>query len=408
MSRMIRRLFCSGLCVLFLSGTAQASGFSIFEQGARGMGIAGAFAARAADLSAIFHNPAGLAQLYGTHVQFGTTLITMQSEFTRAGTYEQAKIEQQWFYPSTAYIASRFTDKITVGFGFYTQFGLGWKWKNADTWMGRYISKDINLQTFFFNPVVAYDLNDQVNVAFGVSYVMANADLSRAAHEFIPDVYIEGDGTGTGFNAGIQFKANEKVTFGASYRSEVKLDIDGTAKFTYAFPDPVLALKYPDSDASLQITTPAMVMCGMSIMPSDKISAELDINWTGWSSYDELVINFKDPALPSTRSEKLWNDVFNYRFGVEYYLSDTWTLRCGSYFDKSPVDDEHLEPLLPDADRNGINIGIGWTNGTFTVDAAYLHIFINSRATETSLVNFNGSYDTSSDLFGLSLGYKIN
>ena len=44
---------------------AHAAGFSIFEQGARGMGFAGAFTAQAGDPSAIFHNAAGIAFLKG-------------------------------------------------------------------------------------------------------------------------------------------------------------------------------------------------------------------------------------------------------------------------------------------------------------------------------------------------------
>ena len=44
--------------LLALPGAAHAAGFAIFEQGARGMGFAGAYAAQASDPSAIFHNAA--------------------------------------------------------------------------------------------------------------------------------------------------------------------------------------------------------------------------------------------------------------------------------------------------------------------------------------------------------------
>src|SRR3954468_19179396 len=53
--------------------SARAAGFAIFEQGARGMGFAGAFTAQANDPSAIFHNAAGIAFLKGKQFAFGGT-----------------------------------------------------------------------------------------------------------------------------------------------------------------------------------------------------------------------------------------------------------------------------------------------------------------------------------------------
>ncbi len=407
---LLRRFLKAAILVLFISSSVHASGFSIFEQGARAMGISGAFAARAADLSAVFHNPAGLAQLYGTHFQSGTTLINLTPEFTHAGTYTQAKTVNQWFYPSTLYAGTRLNDKIFVAFGFMTPFGLGMKWQ--DDWIGKHIIKEINLETFNFNPMIAYNLTDKINIGIGLQYSFARATLNRYAAFLIPDIAIEGNGHGYGYSAGIQYKADEKWTFGISYRSKMKLGINGDAVFTYAYSDAAslaaLQAQYPNGPAGLDITTPQVLCTGVNFMPTEKISAELNINYLGWSSYDELVIAFEDPALGLSVAEKSWNDVYAFRFGVEYYYDETWTLRAGGYYDQSPVDDEYLEPMLPDADRNGITVGVGWKSGKMQVDAAYLHIFVNDRTTSTSAVDFNGSYKNAANLFGLSFSYKLN
>ena len=51
-----------GLCALALAaGPVTGAGFSIFEQGSKAMGTAGAFTALADDGSAMFHNAAGIA-----------------------------------------------------------------------------------------------------------------------------------------------------------------------------------------------------------------------------------------------------------------------------------------------------------------------------------------------------------
>src|SRR5213594_3348639 len=54
---------------------ASASGYSIYEQGAKTIANAGAFTARADDPSALFFNPAGIVQLKGKRFNFGTNAI---------------------------------------------------------------------------------------------------------------------------------------------------------------------------------------------------------------------------------------------------------------------------------------------------------------------------------------------
>src|SRR5688572_32982830 len=53
-----------------------AAGFSIFEQGAKAMGMAGAFTAQADDPSLLFHNAGGLAFVTERDVATGFTWIT--------------------------------------------------------------------------------------------------------------------------------------------------------------------------------------------------------------------------------------------------------------------------------------------------------------------------------------------
>ena len=73
---------------------ARAAGFAIFEQGARGMGFAGAFTAQANDPSAIFHNAAGIAFLKGHQLYFGGTLIHPTSTFTGADPFPGSAVTE--------------------------------------------------------------------------------------------------------------------------------------------------------------------------------------------------------------------------------------------------------------------------------------------------------------------------
>ena len=83
-SRMLRTL---GLMALLLAAAipAQGAGFLIFEQGAKAMGMAGAFTAQADDPSALFHNAGGIAFQNKRDFYLGGTLVTGQADFsTRA------------------------------------------------------------------------------------------------------------------------------------------------------------------------------------------------------------------------------------------------------------------------------------------------------------------------------------
>src|SRR6185503_1997130 len=95
---------------------AHAAGFALFEQGAKGMGFAGAFTAQANDPSAIFHNAGGVAFLKGTQFYLGDTRVAPHFDFTGAAPFpgpavtEESAIEAQ--FPPSAYITHAFSDRF--------------------------------------------------------------------------------------------------------------------------------------------------------------------------------------------------------------------------------------------------------------------------------------------------------
>ncbi len=63
---------------------AVGGGFEYPDNGTKAVGRGGAFTVRADDLSAIHHNPAGLAKLRGTHTLFNGNLVWFDASFRRA------------------------------------------------------------------------------------------------------------------------------------------------------------------------------------------------------------------------------------------------------------------------------------------------------------------------------------
>lgn len=403
------------------------SGFAIYEHGISANGLAGAFGGIANNASAIFYNPAALSFLEpGAHLTLGTTFIIPKFSWEAivgdgAGNFPTARkvdMNDKLFFPSNLYYAVKSDGNLSYGVGFFNPFGLGTDW--PDDWDGRFNLISVDLKTFFLNPTVAYSINPQLSIAVGVDIAHATADLLRRNALILekePLAEISGSGNGIGFNAAVAFKANEKLTVGVSYRSQVDFSIEGTATITDR-PDNLVPL-LPGGDVTLDITTPSSVAVGLGYDVSEKITLDVDYTWVGWSSFDKLIIDFatetidpnsgKDVQADQTLREE-WVDVWNVRIGALVHATDEIDLQFGFLIDNNPAADSLLSPLLPDSDRIGISAGISKKmSDQLTLNLSFIHLFFEERKITNSKLDspFNGTYNGSAELIGLGINYDF-
>ena len=135
-----------------------------------------------------------------------------------------------------------------------------------------------------------------------------------------------------------------------------------------------------------------------------RLTAEVNVDRTGWSSYDRLAINF-DNGAPGIDRSKDWEDVWAYRLGVQYGLSDHLDVRLGYAYDESPVPDATLGPELPDADRNNYSAGIGYKDTWGSIDLAYMFVDFDDRTVSNDIQT--GTYKSEAHLFGSSVTVKF-
>ncbi|MBN1551312.1 TonB-dependent receptor [bacterium] len=421
-------LLCVG-SISFLQ-VSFGAGFSIFEQGAGPMAMAGAFTARADDPSAIFFNPAGITQLDGTQISVGITLIKPSSTLTDPYGREWDS-DNQTFYPPNLYITHQLNDRFSLGLGFGAPYGLGMKWDNNKNFIYRYLVEEVNVASYYFNPVFAYDINDHFSIGGGLTYVLSDVDYAAAVDMtqlsqalsaslgmeiVLPDGHmkLEGDsGSGEiGFNIGIQAKF-EPVRLGFVYRSEVDCSYEGNAKFNVtptgygAQIDTIVDGYFPDTKGETDITMPASASFGVAYDFTENFSMEFDVNWMGWSSYESLDLAFENEGIPDKSQNKDWDDVFSYRLGARYLPTEKIRLFAGYYFDESPVPDNTLDPILPGADRHSFQIGAGYDFGNIVIEGAYQALMFDDRETTTNYLGIDGKYESFSNLFGIQLTYKI-
>ncbi|MDQ3283983.1 MAG: outer membrane protein transport protein [Acidobacteriota bacterium] len=411
-----------------VTASAFGSGFLIPEQSAKATGMADAFAATADDPSAIFFNPAGIAQQRHFSVLAGTTLINFTNEFegdrnspVTSGVH--AEYNRHTFNVPNMYAVVPIGSNLSFGVGVFAAFGLRTDWE--DPFPGRYISKDADLKTTSVNPVIAWQTSDgRFAIGGGVEYRRARVILNAnrlALNPFtgrivdVANTRLASDyGSDTGFNAGILFKPTPRFRIGASYRTAMDIDLDGDADVTQipsgnAQFDVAVGLQLPrDQRISTTFPFPSIATVAVAFSPTDTWDVELDVNRTGWSRFEALSVQFAEqPQFSFTRPQN-WEDANTFRLGVNHAATENWDVRFGAIYDQNPQPVESVSPLLPDSDRIGATIGAGWHAGPLMVDTSLLMLHFKDRSTQgQNRENFNGTYETDALLWSVNLGYRF-
>jgi len=409
------------------------AGFGIFEHGSRAMGMAGAFTAQADDPSAMFHNVAGLAFQEERDFMVGFTWIrSIQAEFDGANPFPGVGIEEAQEtlseFPPHAYWVEPLGDRWTFGLGVNSPFGLVVEWEDPATFSGRFVSAKSELTTLDVNPSLAVKLSDDFSLGFGAIGRFAAVELNQfipAQNPFTQTVANVGllqlesdltDSEGFGFNVGVLYKPDGFFSWGLSYRSEVEVDFSGDGALSQIPTgnpqfDGAVAAALPFGvplPVETGIDFPQMASLGVGFRLSDGVMLETDINWTGWSSFDTLTIDFVNDQLPDTTRPQQWEDVFNYRVGISLDTRAGNQLRFGALYDETPQVEEAVSPLLPDNNRTGLSIGYGYNGPKLTWDFALLYLHFEERTRDQSFPgesDFFGSYDNEAFLLGFSLGF---
>jgi long-chain fatty acid transport protein len=404
------------------------AGFGFFEQGAKATAMGGAFGAVADDPSAIFYNPSGIGFQDHFSVMAGTTLTTFtKSQFTGdnpapgdgvTGTYHKT-----WFFPSQLYIVAPITSNLKFGFGVFSPFGLAVRWKNPETWAGRFISQNTAIKTFSLEPVLAYRVAPSFSIAAGAEYRISNVTIERNEAKFNPfsnsfvdvaHIKLKSDNAHAwGWNAGFLWKPAPMFSLGVSYRSHMKTDFDARASFTQrpsgnpVF-DAIVASRLPSNPkATTSIDTPAIADFGAAYhCASNTFTLSADAVWTEWSRFSSLAIIFPNGDAPSIPVRNTgWKNAWSYRVGVEQKFR-AWALRAGFVYDQTPQPDSDVGPILPDSNRHGYCLGFGYNGDHFGVDLADMYLPFQDRSTHgnsNSLDTFNGTYKLTANLIGVNV-----
>jgi long-chain fatty acid transport protein len=400
------------------SVTAWGSGFALVQQGTAAMAQGNAFVADASDASAIFYNPAGLNQLKRAQVYQATILNYPDRDFSGGGQDSQTNHR---FYPSmTAYIALPVHERVALGIGFFSPFGMGNAW--PPTWAGRYLTTFSSMKTYTLNPAISVKVLENLSLAAGFDVMWSKVNLKRKAQVrggALPDAEtdLRGDGNGLGYNLGGLYEPISGVKLGVSYRSQIKVKHSG--EFTTTLPAPLPVS--PTVLGSASLVFPPSLTGGICYSRLKPLTLEFDTTWTGWSTYRKLKVNFDEAVsvngvmTQTSTIPKNWQDTWAFRFGANYEVKEGMKIRAGYIYDLTPVPDSSFDPQVPDANRHIFTVGSDLKIWKFTLGFAYNFILQESRTKNNTIVTngvaaplqANGSYSSNIHSLGLSWSFQF-
>ncbi len=397
--------FVSIILALSLSVLTFSAGFQVNEHSATYAAMGNAVVANARNASAIFYNPAGLSYVPGLNVSLNVSLIYPASHWESLdGTLRTDQKKHLNVLPAV-YVSKQINDKVTVGIGEFSQYGLQTDWPAG--WPGTELANRTYIRTFYVSPTVAFKLTDNFSIGLQVNYVLSDVLITNQINfiDQFADVELSGDGDGWGGSFGFEWQVNDKFQIGGMWRSKVTINYDGDADFDNV-PTPFLPILY-DGPITAKVVLPETWAFGFSYKHNEKLEVAVEWFHTGWSSYDKLeAIRTNGEILKSV--PKLWSDVDSYRIGIAYKYNDKLTFKCGYIYDNNPAPDETVEPTLPDSDRNDYSVGLDWKyNKNLTISSYFMWVHFNERTVIGNQSGFDGVYSTEAYLLGFGLDYRF-
>jgi long-chain fatty acid transport protein len=418
------------LAALVAATQASASAFYLQEQSVRGTGRA--YSGEVADkgVASLWWNPSSIAGIDRSEVYLGLNGILVDSKVSDAGSTITRPIPpaglttpvggsnvaykpiENGLLPNFAG-AWKVSDKLSLGLLVAAPYNFTTRYSSA-SW-ARYDALKSQLHTVNIDGVVAYKVNDLIDLGVGVTAMYADAELTNALPNISPlqpdgVQALKGDGWAYGYTVGAQLHPSKALTIGASYRSKIDQKLKGDVTIAGLLA-PIPAANNFKVGAQAKISLPWVASIGARYAVNDQWTLNGSISRVGWSQFDAIRVTFPGSATTVPQNYK---DVTTYAVGVDYQATPRLTLRTGVQYDPTPTPDVGRTARVPDGDRMMYAAGATWAaTDRLKLDAAISYIaFDNAKINRTdatatgSTVNLRGDVEGSAVV--LSTGARFS
>ena len=418
----------STLALLMCVPPAFAGGLEFPDNGTAATARGGAFTARADDLTALIHNPAGLIHLKGTGLLLNHSLVWHHSTFTRAATglpvgetsYGEDALapvsNESPLFPlgASLIVASDFgLEDWAFAFGLYGPNASG----AAEYPLSggqRYMMTSLDAIAFYPSLAVAWGIEDTFSVGVTLQAVIApklkmsmvvdgslGGELSAyySQNDVVADIEME-DLFSFSALMGLWWRPIPELEIGLSGRVlPISLNLEGDFALsnvpgqTQFSPERLLVT---DSSAKMDLVLPPTARFGIRYRglegAFERFDIEVDVVYEAWSTVKDYTVDlegqinlFAPSEAPDVVIDKRWRDTLSVRLGSTVNLFEgAVALSLGGFWESGAVPEgyEHLDFMS--FMRYGFGLGIAGDLGPVRLTLAYGHVFQEDREVSES------------------------
>jgi long-chain fatty acid transport protein len=408
----------------FAAPPAYAGGFAIPDLGMRKNGM-GAVIGRPDDLSAVYHNPAGLVLSQGSNFYLSLGLAFLSTDF-RLKPWEGSErfitepVDAQGYYPNTkptsafgavpviAVSTNLWSEKLVGAISMSIPNAIGGAFEENS--LARYHLIDSYIVAGYGTLSLAYQPIPQfaIGVGFSILYVRVHA-----RRKFFPvidgvdlsglfggnsELELSGDGLVPGWNLGILIRPVPSLSIGFSMISRTDVSLQGDVK-----------LKLGSDAASdgeiagvqrTELVIPMTFGFGVNWDITKWLEIGAEFRYYLYSEYQNQLTKVSGlDIISELNSPKAYGDSWQISGGIRATMacvSPDLELMAGFHFDKTPAPDHTVSLDQPAFDNTGVHLGVRYRFlDRYHLAATYVHYWYLQRNVQNSVTlppsNFIGS-----------------
>lgn len=343
-------------CSLFGNGTRLPSqdDFTV----ARGY----ADVATADNASAVYYNPAGLAQLGSVEFDDGIYVLTPHAGYTSTTGVSSAEKQETFVLPhgfAAIPIGAVNGGHAVVGFGIYSPFGLSSDWPDTSGFRTLATKNSIRYVTGALS--IAVPVLPDLSLGASLQYSQQHDNLNRGlGYVAGDDFHFDGKGNTYSYDIGVLWSPAPEHSFGLNYQSKADFNLGGTVNLT------PFGTTYP---GNAYWVYPEDISVGYSYRPTPDWNFEVDWDWTDWRALKTVVLT--SPVAPPTSLPFNWQASSYWNIGGTRYWKNGWSASAGVSISANSVPEADFNPSLVDVSRVLYNFGPAYTFGHWTIQTVF-------------------------------------
>ncbi len=414
---------CAGAVLATLAcGPASAAGFLIQEQSVRGAGRA--YSGEAADggAASLWWNPAAISAGPGkSDVYIGAHYIDISADIHDAGSTIQRPVPGLPVQPVGGVAAQtdavkkgvapnlgaswRVSDQLAVGLAVNAPFNFTTRYP-LNSWT-RYQALKSSLFNVDLQPTVSWKPVPQLALAAGLDASYMLATLSNALPNpspLLPDAgsVLHGHGWDYGWVVGLQYRPEDDVSIGVSYRSRISRSLGGQVA-VQGLLGPAAAANFT-APATANFRTPSILTGAIRWRATPALTLNAQVQHYDWSVFDALRVNFAGQTQTTPQN---YHNTTTAAVGADYAVSPELTVRGGVQRDPTPTPDTGRTARVPDGSRWVFSGGatVAPTPGV-AVDVAATYLAFDTSPINSSATAFAGTpLNTPINMLGTVTGH---